>query len=399
MPNLSSITSPAPQNSPQKPIKEGQLKDVPAASPTSTSAPTATTDPKIAEDLSKEQNPSPEKQNNVAEWIKNNKKQYASYANYFQAFANAFSFISKFPFLKSLKSFGEKLGSFGTKAFLLVNGGLNAAQLLIYKNYTGALGYLINVYNSIFTPQDKTYICNGPAVGFTQWANQVNNVTKRAQYTSALDHFKNLFKGTLQIFKDSWRNPVKAALEGKPILGIVSAFTSLLGFGYWAATGDIKTGALIRDGGGIGLDAEQVLPHQKFFKRKNYMISGWTYLVGTIFDLLKEWVPPIREYCTPLSFLFDGIGRFYQGLSEHAKEQSNEHLKPEEKARLEAEFNKIHKLESPENIVAMPQSDKVPENIVPMPQASDDKIKGLHRNIEQVDFRAKPQGELNAVAA
>jgi hypothetical protein len=273
--------------------------------------------------------------------ISEHKKPIVKWANYFQAAANALSFISKFPFLSKIKNFGDKLGEAGTKLFFLVNGGINAFQQFQYKNYTGFLGYLVYVANGLFVPQDNIMMMNGLGVGLTQWVNMANNALKdeghKGQFSGIGDHLRKLFRGTAKIIKDSWRNPVKAATEGKPILGLTGAFMALYGVLHWALTGSVKVGKLFRSVmGGAALDGEQILGHQLKYKRENYAKSGITYIVGTALDYVREYIPSLNKYLLPLSFLFDGFGRYYQGVSEQNNEQSNAHLSKQEIDAIDA---------------------------------------------------------------
>ncbi len=275
--------------------------------------------------------------------ISEHKKPIVKWANYFQAAANALSFVSKFPFLSKIKNFGDKLGEAGTKLFFLVNGGINAFQQFQYKNYTGFLGYLVYVANGLFVPQEKTYMLNGLGVGLTQWVNQANTALKvmdnnhKGTFTGLGDHLTKLFRGTANIIKESWRNPIQAMKEGKPILGLGGAFMALYGVAHWAVTGNIKVGKFFRNLlGGAALDGEQILGHQLKYKRENYAKSGIAYLVGTAFDYIRDYVPSLNEFFRPLSFLFDGFGRYYQGVSEQNNEQSNAHLSKQESEEIEA---------------------------------------------------------------
>ena len=275
--------------------------------------------------------------------ISEHKKPIVKWANYFQAAANALSFISKFPFLSKIKNFGDKLGEAGTKLFFLVNGGINAFQQFQFKNFTGFLGYLVYVANGLFVPQENMMMMNGLGVGLTQWVNMANTALResdenhKGQFAGFGDHFAKLFKGTAKIIKDSWRNPVKAAAEGKPILGLTGAFMALYGVLHWALTGNVKVGKLFRSVmGGAALDGEQILGHQLKYKRDNYAKSGVTYIIGTALDYIREFIPSLNKYLMPLSFLFDGFGRYYQGVSEQNNEQSKAHLTKQEIDDIEA---------------------------------------------------------------
>jgi|GEM_PF-3189389 len=280
--------------------------------------------------------------------ISEHKKPIVKFANYLQAGANALSFISKFPFLASLKKIGDRIGEAGTKFFFLVNGGINAFQQFQFKNFTGFLGYLVYVMNGLFVPQEKTYMLNGLGVGLTQWVNQANNALKdeghKGTFTSIGDHITKLFRGTAKIISQSWRNPIQAMKEGKPILGLGGAFMALYGVAHWAITGNVKVGKFFRNLlGGAALDGEQILGHQLKYKRENYAKSGIAYLVGTFFDYIRDFVPSLNEFFRPLSFLFDGFGRYYQGVSEQNNEQSNAHLSKEELSAIEAKHQSTNK--------------------------------------------------------
>ncbi len=272
---------------------------------------------------------------NFIDFLEQHKSSILSIANYGQATANAVSFLSQIPALKPLANLGQKTGELGTKIFFLINGAINAAQQFRYKNLTSAIGYLVYVFNGLFVPQKHTYMMNGLGVALTQWSNQVNNIMKVSRsFPSIGAHFSNFIQGSCKIIEQSWRNPIRAIIEGKPILGLSGAFLSLLGFGYWLITGDDKIGALIRDTGGGVVDAEQLLPHQWHFKRFNYIKSGFAYLAGTLFDLGSKFIPNYSQYLRPLSFLWDGFGRYFQGLSEQNNEMGLGHLSPSEAKSL-----------------------------------------------------------------
>lgn len=315
------------------------------ADPNSTQQSPETASQTIEVDLSKN-NPTTEKvetnTNSTAqkEFIKKvdaANKIIGSATNIAQVIGNSISFITKFPFLSRFKDIGDKLGQWTTKLFLLGNGLTNAVKQYTFNNYTSLVGYLVYVYNGLFVPQHKAYMVNGFGVGLTQLGNQVNDINGRSTFTSASDHFKHLRTGLWKLIK-AFANPIKAYNEGKPIIGAAGGFAALAGSSYWAATGDEKTAALVRDGGGLGLDVAQVSKPQFKYKRIKYILSGAFYIVGTFFDLISKFAKPLEPYCRPLCFLFDGLGRYYQGASERCKEMSNEHLSKAEIAEIEANY-------------------------------------------------------------
>ncbi len=262
-------------------------------------------------------------------------KKICSVTNTLQVIGNSISFITKFPILNKFKDIGDKLGQWTTKLFLLGNGITNALKQLTFRNYTSLLGYLVYVFNGLFIPQNKAYMVNGFGVGLTQLANQVNNINGRSTFNSPIDHFTHLFTGLGKLIKE-FRNPLKAFKEGKPVVGAAGGLAALAGSTLWAITGDEKSAAVVRDGGGLALDLEQVSKHQIKYKRKNYVTSGAFYIVGTVFDLLSKFAKPLEPYCRPLCFLFDGVARYFQGVSERKKEMSNEHLTKAEVDEIEA---------------------------------------------------------------
>ncbi len=261
-------------------------------------------------------------------------------ANIAQVIGNSISFITKFPILSKFKNIGDRLGEITSKAFFLANGVTNAIKQTVRHNYTSALGYMVYIINGLFVPQNKAYMVNGFGVGLTQIANQVNNVNNKSTFTSAVDHFSSLFSGIGKLMKE-YKNPLKALKEGKPIIGLAGGLAALTGSSLWAATGDEKSAAIVRDGGGGALDVEQISKHQFKYKRWSYIKSGGYYIIGTVFDLLSKFVKPLEPFFRPLCFLFDGLGRYHQGVSEHKHEMSNGHLSKEELNEIEQKGDKV----------------------------------------------------------
>lgn len=252
-------------------------------------------------------------------------------SNYGQLAGNMFSFISKvISPLEKFKGFADKVGELSTKAFLFVHGVLNTGTQLMKKNYSSALGYMVYIVNSIFLPQNKTYLMNGFAVGLTQLNNQANNLDKDRKingFMDHLDHIKNALKKTYQNWtQDPWRNLKK---EDNAMVGMVGAMGSLGGAILGAATGSQQAGALVRDPSGLSLDLEQVLPYQWAKKRFCYIGSGIAYIAGTVFDFLSKFSSDHEEILRPLCFSFDGIGRYLQSLAERRGELNDKHLEKE----------------------------------------------------------------------
>ncbi len=292
--------------------------------------------PPVGANLAQVNQVNPElEQKGFAESIDSVNKGLFYWANIGQVFGNIASFVTKFPFFSKFKDIGDKLGQWTSKLFFLVNGATNALKQIAFRNYTSFLGYLVYVINGLFVPQNKAYMVNGFGVGLTQLANQVNNINGKSSFKDVQDHFSNLFSGLAKLFREC-KNPIKALKDGKPVLGVAGGIAALIGSTMWAMTGDEKAAAVVRDTGGATLDLEQISKHQWKYKRFNYIKSGAYYIVGTVFDLLSKFVKPLEPFFRPLCFLFDGLGRYYQAVSERKKELSNEHLSASQLAEIEA---------------------------------------------------------------
>lgn len=245
------------------------------------------------------------------------------YTNIISCIGNFLGFIcTVIPFLKPYKPIAEKLANWGTNSFLITNASVNIYNRAKDHNYLSAAGYLNDLYVGLFVPHRDKYLSRGPSVGFSQFANVINNLNKKFKFSGPKEHWDYIKLGT----QKAWNNiiNIRQAIkqEDNGIFGLIGAALSLLGTLVWKITGSEKLGALIRDGGGGSLDVEQVIPYQWAAKRYRYVSSGISYIIGTTLDVLSKFSPKLEPTLRYLCFIADCIGKDLQRQSEDLGEMS-----------------------------------------------------------------------------
>lgn len=250
--------------------------------------------------------------------------EYVSFGtNIFSCICNGLAFVSEvLPFMKGLKPSAAKLANLGTNIFLTANSVINTVNRFKDRNLLSMMGYLNDLYVGLFVPHRKKYLSRGPSVGFSQMANVINNLNKKHKFASFTEHLEYVKAGFLKAM-GNFRNPIaNLSKKDNAMSGFVGTILSIAGTILWKVTGSEKLGACVRDFGGGLLDIEQVMPYQWLAKRKLYISSGISYIIGTAFDLLSKFSPQLEPPLRYLCFIADCIGKDLQRQSEDRGEMS-----------------------------------------------------------------------------
>lgn len=276
-----------------------------------------------------------------------------AFANYLSIAGNAISSFthaaaSVTTVNEDLKKVATKFGELGTQASLLLNGLTCSLEFLSWNNIVSAIGYFIDVPISLFSKQSSMFPRHGWATGIYCAMNAFLTSNKRdkkfTNFKENLDFAKQGVKKSLSHFKSNLFDNLINSKTG--LLSVVGSMLMFSGASIWQLTPFQLMGSTIRDIGGLCQDLEQIKP--EFFKtQKKYWWSGVGVTLGTLFDyagrICDKWFPQYKMIFYPLSFLFDGVGRYLLQL--HQKEDQNKSKAEKEKNSNPGNIRSIYDLQ------------------------------------------------------
>lgn len=256
-----------------------------------------------------------------------------------------------------IRKAADFLGAASNKIFFLYNSFINTLEQVRNKNFTSALGYGVAIVDPAI-PQRLSFLFRGLTTGFTQLSNVVNMLTGRSKFKDFADHMDNLKTGLRKGFKAIANTRVHNIFDSKnPALGLIGSLMALVGVGNWFTTGNVNSSTAVRDSGGILIDLEQAKFSNLKEGKKNWFMSGVTYLFGSIFDIAAKFisedsglvkrVPFLRKAFESLCFFGDNLGRHFLRLAQNSGE-----LTEDSKEKESEEF--ANKAEKTTNILHFP---------------------------------------------
>lgn len=226
--------------------------------------------------------------------------------NGISAYSNTFGVDKKFNKLAS------KLGSAGTKLYLITNGTINFLEQLLTKNYLLSIGNFCDNIVAAFVPQNQIYLARGIPQGLFSIANSLSILNGKNEFNSLEEHYDHIVSGLKKSVKLLFSKPLEAIASAKTgLLGTLSGALMILGFFTWKVTGSEKIGASLRDFGGLMMDLEMAKPHHLTGDKKRpfYFATGISYIFGTFCDYLSKFYPKHKDKLVPLGFFTDVIAR------------------------------------------------------------------------------------------
>ena len=266
---------------------------------------------------------------------------------------NTLSFVSSIiPMGDRLKNTCVKAGEWCTNAFLHIIGLTNAVEQAARKNYFLSAGYLMENVVATFVPQQFQYLAKGFAVGPLAISLGIYASNGRSICESLDEHLSNLsdgFKRTFDFMKKDFFKNLRSSKTG--LLSVLGGFTQIFGAIIWALSGNEKLGSIVRNSGGLCQDLEMIkLDHLKN-KKHNYFTGGVNFTLATAADFLQHWLPDLKPSLVPLTFLTDGIGRYFTRKAQLSKElcaTTDAHSKPFNVEKLFEKANaKVRQLAKP----------------------------------------------------
>lgn len=243
-------------------------------------------------------------------------------ANYISIIGNTLSAISNMvPMDKWIQDTFKRLGEIGTNIFLHVNGIVNALEQFRQKNVMSGVGYLIDNVIAVLVPQDKQFLAHGFATTGYIGGNSFNSLTGRNTFKDVKEHGQQVSSGLGRAFKMLMKKPIEGLMSSETgLLAFASAIFMGAGSSLWALTGNENLSASIRNFGGLLNDIEQIKPAHWLNKKYNYFFSGILVTLGTLADWCAKWFPKKKGVFVPLTFLFDGVGRYFLRLAQNSGE-------------------------------------------------------------------------------
>lgn len=248
--------------------------------------------------------------------------------------------------------FINKLGSYATKLFYIVNSAVNFKGRMKVNDIMAAMGHGFDIVLSMIAKQSDLFMLRGLSVGMYMFANGVKDALQKYKFKDIFEHFRDtkfaLKKGVEFMRTGFWKN-FKSSKTG--LQSMLAGCFLLIGPLVWKITGSRLLGASIRNFGATMQDVSQLKPDfilNKAEQKENtmtklhlsarkalglkksegnlrpfYFRSGLAYVVGTLSDWSAKLLNAlgysealVKLFESSLTYLFDSLGVYLQGLAQ-----------------------------------------------------------------------------------